>query len=380
MHDNNCIRILRIVSVMNRGGIETQIMNLYRKIDRTRFQFDFLVTRNQKGIFDDEIRELGGRIYNIEGVKDVGIIRFLKSINYFFKTHREYQIVHSHMNTWSGLFLKIAKKNKVKVRIAQSHSAQKGLRMKSVSLIFEKSIKSLMKLFIKNNSTHYWSVGYEAGEWLFGKEIACSNMVILPNAKSLEIYLYNPTNNDSHREVLKIPKDGFIIGHVGSFLDVKNHIFLIEVFNHILKINPNSFLCLVGEGPLRNDIEIKINNLGINDNVRILGLRNDVHELMSLFNTLVLPSKFEGMPNVVIEAQAAGLPCVLSNKIPKEIDMGNNLVEFVSLSESIERWAEIILNCKLKIRSTNLEKLREKGYDINSQITWLEGFYDSVLN
>jgi len=374
-NSNKCIRILRIVSVMNRGGIETQIMNMYRKIDRSKFQFDFLITRDEKGVFDKEILALGGKIYKIPGVRDVGLFSFIKSVNCFFKSHKEYKIVHSHMNTWSGLFLKIAKNNGVKVRIAQAHSAQQGYKVKTFKGRLEFLFKSIMKFFIKFNATHYWAVGHVAGEWLFGKKIANTKMKIIPNAKDLESYKFNLINRNQLRKEFDISDDAFVIGHVGSYSAVKNHAFLVELFKVILTKEQEVYLCLVGDGVLKTKIETVIKNSKIEEYVKILGLRNDVNILLSMFDALLLPSIFEGMPNVVIEAQAASLPCVISSNITNEVDMNMNLVKYVSLSSKFGTWIDIILSCKDKTRDVNLNNLYSRGYDLNKLIIWLEEFY-----
>lgn len=382
MVDNNCIRILRIVSVMNRGGIETQIMNMYRKIDRNRFQFDFLVTRDEAGIFDEEIESMGGIIYRVPSIRDVGLVSFVRNIDKFFNDHKEYNLVHSHMNTWSGLFLGIAKKHGVKVRIAQSHSAQQGHNQKSFKENIENIFKKIMKLFIKYNATHFWAVGQDAGEWLYGKKIASTQMKIFPNAKDLELYKFDTKSRDILRSELKIPKNAFVIGHVGNFSRVKNHGFLIDIFAEVLKKNNNMYLCLVGDGSLRSDIESKIDSLCIEKNVLVLGIREDVNKLMSMFDLLVLPSLFEGIPNVIIEAQISGLSCILSNRITKEVDFGLGLLKYLSIVNNEKEWSSIILSGGKYFLSdrTKLDTdiIANNGYDIEKQKKWLEEFYISL--
>ncbi|MFC2159675.1 glycosyltransferase family 1 protein [Actinomycetota bacterium] len=377
--DNNCIRILRIVAIMNRGGIETQIMNMYRKLNRNRFQFDFLVTRDERGVFDDEIEKLGGRIYRVPSVREVGLFKFIKNINRFFKEHREYKIVHSHMNTWSGLFLNIAKKHNVSVRIAQSHITQLGVRNLSLKGLIENILKKFMKIFIKTGATHFWAVGKEAGEWLYGKKIAHSKMKIIPNSKDLNAYKFDSEARGLLRKDLGIPKNAFVVGHVGRFYPVKNHLFLIELFSDMRNYEQECFLCLVGDGPLRSDIEKEITEKNLKGNVLVLGLRNDVNKLMSVFDVLVLPSKFEGMPNVVVEAQAAALPCVVSDSVTKEVDMGMGIVEFLSLKEKKKEWSNIVFSKRIADRFLDTTKIKDKGYDLDSLIQRLQDFYISGL-
>jgi glycosyltransferase involved in cell wall biosynthesis len=375
----NGIRVLRIVSVMNRGGIETQIMNMYRKLDRSKCQFDFLVTREEFGVFDEEIENLGGRIYRVPSIRKVGLLKFIKNINDFFKEHKEYKIVHSHMNTWSGLFLNIAKYHNIPVRIAQSHSAQQGYKNHTLKGVVENYFKRVMKLFIKSGATHFWAVGKAAGEWLYGEKIAQSKMKIVPNAKDLNEYKYDAIARDQLRNELGISKDAIVIGHVGSFSPVKNHELLIELFNDLKKKVDNSYLCLVGDGPLRRKVEEKITDLDITSNVLILGQRNDVNKLMSMFDVLVLPSLFEGMPNVVIEAQAAALPCVVSDSVTREIDMEMGIIKFISLNKSVKAWNDAILNIAKSNRLVDTKNISKKGYDLESVINFIEDFYKRVI-
>ncbi|HYE10140.1 MAG TPA: glycosyltransferase family 1 protein [Patescibacteria group bacterium] len=373
--DNNCIRILRIVSVMDRGGIETQIMNIYRKLDRNNFQFDFLVTRDEKGIFDDEINKLGGQIYHVPSIRKVGLFKFVKSIDNFFKKHSEYKIVHSHMNTWSGLFLHIAKKYKIPIRIAQSHSAQQGIKSTSVKEILESIFKGVMKLFIKSGATHFWAVSEAAGKWLFGVEIANSKMKIIPNAKDLNIYKFDLDARESLRKDLGISPSTLVVGHVGSFSPVKNHLFLVELFSELRKLESDSVLCLVGDGILFNNIKNEVLKKGLEEYVLFLGSRNDVHKLMSAFDVLVLPSKFEGMPNVVIEAQATALSCIISDSITKEVDMGMGIVEFVSLSDKFDNWIKAIIKGSNNSRNIKITNMRTIGYDLDELVISLQEFY-----
>lgn len=372
---NDPIRVLRIVSVMNRGGIETQIMNIYRNLDRNKFQFDFLVTREQEGVFDKEIKQLGGKVYSIPSVRKVGMLRFIKSIDRFFKEHPEYRVVHCHMNTWSGLFLNIARKNNVPIRIAQSHSAQQRQRDVNLRSVIENGFKRFMRLFIKKGATHFWACGMDAGNWLYGPEIASTKLTVVPNAKDIESFAYKPKIREEMRASLGISAGTIILGHVGSFSEIKNQSFLIEIFEQILKQKYDCRLCLVGDGPLKEDIEKKVYERNLADKVMFLGLRNDVNNLMSMFDTIILPSLFEGLPNVIIEAQAAALPCVISDRVTSEVDLGMGLIDFVGLEEPPENWARVVLKRRDIRRTMSVSKIIERGYDLKTFIKWLEDFY-----
>ncbi|MBG9981854.1 glycosyltransferase family 1 protein [Aerococcaceae bacterium DSM 111020] len=366
------IRVLRVVALMNRGGVETQLMNIYRNIDKDKVQFDFLVTKGEQGVFDDEIRSLGGKIYYLPKLSEVGILKYIQSIFTFFRDHH-YSIVHSHVNAMSGLFLTIAKYYNVPVRISQSHSApDKSFKNFFVSIV-EKTIKNFMKFLVRKNATHYWAVGHKAGRWLFGN----NDYTLVPNSKSAKLLEYDTEKRLAKRSELEIPEDSYVLGHVGNFSNVKNHKFLIEVFYEFQKDYPNSYLCLVGDGPLRDELEQQINQLNISEHVLILGVRNDVYDLLNIFDLFVFPSFYEGMPNVIIEAQANSLPSLISDGISREIDFNLNLVNFLSLDKSANEWAqkaEDLINSERNIVSNFPDE-----YNLEKQVQWIENYYNDLF-
>lgn len=371
--EKNVKRVLHVVSVMNMGGIENQIMGWYRRIDKSKIQFDFLVTREEKGIFDDEIKRLGGKIYTIPSVKKVGLLKFIKSANLVMKKQYSYSIIHSHMNTWSGLFLNLAKKNNIPVRIAHSHSAQSRIKHVGIKNITENSFKRVMKKFIRTGATNYWSAGTDAGKWLFGENKILFEVV--PNARNLNDYQFNQEIRSAKRSQFNITSETLVLGHVGSFTKVKNHLFLIDLIHEMIKQKLNVKLILVGSGPLQKDIEEKVRNLNLSDHILFLGLRHDVNELLSMFDVFLLPSYFEGMPSAIIEAQAACLPCIISDSVSQEIDLGGKLVYFKSINEGNKNWISLIYEIVKLPRVETTDFLKVQGYDINEQIKWLEKFY-----
>jgi len=378
--ENKPIRVLHIVSVMNRGGIENFLMNIYRKIDRTKVQFDFLVTREEVGTFDEEIKLLGGKIFNIPHIKKVGPIKYKMNVEHFFKNHLEYRIVHCHMNTWSGLFLPIAKRCGIPVRIAHSHTAQSGYCSNNIIERVELFFKDRMKRCIKDYATHFFSCSYDAGVWLFGQKIADSKMVIIKNGIDTEKFRYNEEIAGKVRKKLLIPKDALVIGHVGNMNSVKNHKFLIDVYEEIHRRIPNSVLCLVGDGKLRPNIEEQIRLKGLENNIKLLGTRSDVHDLLKAFDVFVMPSLFEGLSVALVEAQAASLPCVVSDTISREVDMGMGLVDFISLDKPPEFWADMILKKKNTSRNISIDKLVVLGYDSQVTADLLSKFYIDKYN
>lgn len=361
-NSDNLIRILHVVTYMGRGGLETMIMNYYRHIDRSKVQFDFLVHRDFKADYDDEIIKLGGKIHRIPRLIPWSH-GYRKSLNNFFRTHPEYKIVHVHQDCLSAIILKAAKKYNVPVRIAHSHSSNQ-----------DKNLKLLIKLYyrrkIKKFSTDLFACGKEAGDWMFIGE----KYQIIHNAIDSNLYTYNEEKCKKVRRELDIPNDVFVIGHVGRFNTVKNHSFLLDIFSALKKYKKDSILVLVGDGELREKIEKKATELGIKDSIIFTGVRSDVADIMQAMDCFVFPSLYEGLPVTLIEAQAAGLHCVVSEKVSVECNK-TGLVERVSLDEPKEIWAECILNKIGLNRQNATEMIKKAGYDININVQQLQNYY-----
>lgn len=372
------IRILHIVGIMNRGGIETFLMNVYRKIDRTKVQFDFLTTREDSGIFDEEIFSLGGKVFSTPHVKKVGLFRHRTNIFDFFRSHK-YKIVHCHMNTWSGLYLSIAKKCNIPIRIAHSHTAQQGYKPRNLAGYSELLFKNVMKCNIPRASTHLFACSSEAGKWLYGENISNRNVEIIKNGVDTKTLRYDKQISLKIRNELGFNKDTLVIGHVGSMTQPKNHMFIIDIFKALNKLVPNSRLVLVGDGPLREIVERYTNEKKIRHRVDFLGTRSDVHNLLKAFDAFIMPSLFEGFPVAGIEAQASALPCLFSNRITSEIDMDLGLAEFISLEQSPDYWAEVLKNKISGDRNISINKIIEDGYDSQTTVDWLQNFYTSLF-
>lgn len=360
---SNIIRILHIVTYMGRGGLETMIMNYYRNIDRNRVQFDFLVHRDFEADYDEEIKELGGKIYRLAPLNPLSK-EYLSKLDSFFKEHKEYKIVHSHIDCMSAIPLKYAKLNGVPIRIAHSHNSSQA-----------KNLKYPLKLFYKTKISKYASQLFacsdEAGRWMFGKS---ADFTVLNNAIDTEKYLFNNNTAQKIRKELKIESDSLVIGHVGRFENQKNHIFIIDIFAELFKNNSNSVLFLVGEGSLRKSIEEKVNSLGIKNNVIFAGLRTDVNELLQAMDVFLFPSLYEGLPVSIIEAQASGLPCLISDKVPIECKK-TDLVYQMKLSDPPEKWVDKIEELSKIKRENTYEEIKESGFDIKSNAENLEEFY-----
>ena len=359
------IRVLNLFTVMDRGGAETMVMNYYRHIDRTKVQFDFLVHREQRGAYDDEIEALGGRIYRMYPIYPQNFARYKRDIRVFFKDHPEYRIIHSHMSELGYFAFKEAAKQGVPVRICHAHNAPHGFDMK---MIMRDYFKKRMMPYL----THLFMCGVESGRWLYGKENE-NRFIMLNNAVDASAYTYNPAKRTEMRLQIELT-DELAVGHVGRFNQQKNHPFLLEIFAALLKKEPNAVLLLVGGGTDMQRIQAKAQTLGIAEKVRFLGVRSDVTDLMQAMDVFVFPSLYEGLGIALIEAQAAGLPCVVSDTIPHEAYL-TDLVDSESLSAPAEKWAEKILAKQAIPRTDRRTEIAAHGFDITTEAVKLQEFY-----
>lgn len=356
------IRILHVVTYMGRGGLETMIMNYYRSMDRNKVQFDFLVHREFRADYDDEIELLGGRIYRLPRLvpwsKD-----YHNQLDTFWNSHPEYRIIHVHQDCLSSVILKSAKKHYVPVRIAHSHNSNQ-----------DKNLKYLVKLFyrrqIPGNATKLFACGKDAGDWMFGG----AAYQILNNAIDSKRYSYDVNRRAKMRGELGITDNAFVIGHVGRFDPQKNHAFLLDIFAELKKRRPDAVLILIGNGNLRSAMEEKAAVLGITENVIFTGVRRDVPNLMQAMDCFVFPSLYEGVPVTLIEAQASGLPCIVSDGVPAECAK-TSLVERIALKETAAVWAERVISKSGAPRLDTKEAIIRAGYDIEANARWLQNYY-----
>ena len=353
------IRILHIVTYMGRGGLETMLMNYYRSLDRSRVQFDFLTHRDFRADYDDEIEALGGRIYRLPSLNPFSR-SYLGTLDRFFGEHPEYRIVHSHLDCMSAIPLKAAKKHGVPVRIAHSHSSRQDRDLKY-------PLKLFFKRLIPRQATQLFACGDEAGKWMFGTD----DFRVLNNAIDAERYCFDPKVRQEVRSELGIPADALVAGHVGRFMAPKNHGFLLRIF---AQLPDNAMLLLVGDGELRAENEHLAEELGIRDRVIFAGLRSDVERMLQAMDVFVFPSLYEGLPLSVIEAQAAGLPCLISDKVPIECKK-TDLVTQIPLDASPAEWADAVASAAETPRRDTLAQIREAGFDIRANAEWLQNHY-----
>jgi glycosyltransferase involved in cell wall biosynthesis len=363
------LRILHVVVNMNRGGAETLLMNLYRNIDRSKVQFDFLTCK--EGVFDKEILELGGKIHRIPYITDVGHRGYLRALDKFFVSNPNYKIVHSHMDKMSGFILHSAKKANIPVRIAHSHNT------KSEGGIIARVYKWYVGSNINPHATHLYACSNAAAKWLFGKRNG--NATILKNGIESDKFQFSVEKREQVREELQLSEETLVIGHVGRFAKQKNHIFLLDVFAGLNKVVPDSILILVGNGPLQPKIEEKIKDLNLTGKVKLLGVRDDVDHLLHALDLFVFPSLHEGLPVTLIEAQGTGLRCIISETITKEVDMGLGLVHYLPVTEK-KIWIDKIIDSASKItaRNISINKLAQKGYDIRKTAEFTQNSYLSL--
>ncbi|AXT59933.1 glycosyltransferase family 1 protein [Aquimarina sp. AD10] len=370
------IRILQVFTVMNRGGAESMIMNYYRKIDRSKIQFDFLVHRKEKAAFDDEIESLGGKIYRFDPISPFFPKKYYNELRAFFKVHPEYDIVHSHLNTFSSFPLKIAKEFEVSCRIAHAHIAIDKVSLATLLSSkenFKETIKKLVKLQlkkkVKNHATHLFSCGDKAGNWLFDN----ASFTTMNNAIDTEKFRYNESLESKYKKEFDLQND-LVLGHVGRFVSQKNHAFLLDVFADLLKVKPDVSLVLIGDGPLRASMENMAKNLKIEHKIHFLGVRTDIPELCQMLDVFVFPSFYEGLPVTLIEAQAAGLKILASNTITKEVHLTDN-IKFLPIDDTTKQWVDQIVKIKTFKKEDQVQKIIDGDYDIISNTKKIEEFY-----
>lgn len=360
------IRVLNMFTIMNRGGAETMVMNYYRNIDRTKVQFDFLVHREEKGAYEDEIEALGGRIYRMIPLYPQNFSQYKKMIRGFFEEHKEYKIIHSHMSELGYFAFKEAKRQGIPVRICHAHNAPHGWDMK---MFMREYFKRRMIPYL----THMFMCGIESGRWLYGKDNE-EHFIQLNNAIDAEKFRYNSAIEQKVREELNL-EDKLVIGHVGRFNKQKNHEFLIDIFYEIQKIKENAVLLLIGNGDLEDKIKLKVEQLHLEDKVRFLGVRSDIYRLMQCFDVFLFPSLFEGLPVTMVESQAAGNLCIISDVIPIECCITDN-VRRISLEKSSRAWAEQVVDEIEDYEKRDMKSvIVSAGFDIVQNSKKLEEFY-----
>lgn len=363
------IRILQMIGGLDLGGSQAIVMNIYRNIDKNKVQFDFIIDHDDERELASEVETLGGKIYSMPRFTGWNLSEIRSAWNDFFRSHPEYKVLHSHVRSYASIYFSIAKKYGVKT-IIHSHSTSNGSGVQSL-------IKHMLQYPLRYQADYCFGCSKIAGEWLFGKNTVNSRKYFLvKNAVDISRFRFNPMIRSKVRKEFGFSESDIVAGHVGRLHEAKNHMYLLSVFNELKKNNTCTKLIIVGTGELENDIRKRVSELNLEDSVIMTGSRKDVNEIMQAMDIFIFPSKWEGLPVTVVEAQAAGLPCYVSDTITSEVNV-SDLVHVLSISDDPEKWMrEISNNCN---KRENVEQnIVDSGFDIMSTAIWMEDFYRVV--
>lgn len=366
------IRVLQVIGKMDRAGAETMIMSIYRNIDRKKIQFDFLVHNKQKGAFDDEIKSLGGRIFFIQKFNGLNFISYYFKWRHFLIKHPEYKVIHGHIASSAFIYLHIAKSLGLKT-IVHSHSAF------SEKFSVHDHIISILNYPIRSFATEILAASKRAAVDRFGKKVLeKKNFFVLNNAIDSDKFLFSKEKRNKIRQDLKIPMDALVIGNVGRLVEAKNQKRLISLFEKLVKGKKNMKLLILGEGPLKLDLQELINKKKLTDSVKLVGVHSNVGDYLSAMDIFVFPSLHEGLGISLIEAQCSGLPCVASDTVPVEAKI-TKLLEFESLESTDSKWMNEIKTLSsmynIKNRKSRVEDVKKANYDISQTVPQISKLY-----
>lgn len=337
----------------NKGGKETYIINIFNALDKAKYNIDFVVYDDNVP-YEEYLKGQGANVYHLIP-RHKSLFQHRRAIDDLFKNN-SYDVVWAHKTTLSACeILMLAKKNRVPVRIVHSHSSE------NMGSKFTYVMHNLNKIFLNNWSNVYLACSENSAKWFYGSRKA----TIMTNGIELEKFKFNQSVRDKIRKQLNL-KDYFVVGHIGRFSPEKNHKKLIDIFKEIKKLNPNVKLILCGDGEMRHEIEVQIERLRLKNDVMLLGIIDNVNEILQAVDVVIMPSLFEGQPFALLEAQAAGLKCVVSDTVSKESDV-IRWNEFIPLNKSNIEWAEIICNLDYNYdRSAGYRIMKKAGFDIRS--------------
>ena len=356
------VHVLQFFSTLNNGGAENRMMDVYRCIDSKVVTFDFAVLHSGKHFFDEEIKLKGSEKYILPDPRS-GLIKNYRALVRFFREH-PFQAVHTHVSWYGGIVLMAAKQAGVKIRIA--HARDSVIPNRSLK---EKIVCDIGKILIALSATQRIAISTEAAENIFGKRaVKKGAYLFVPNAIDQNKYVVlNANERNVLREKLGIPNDKKAYVTVANLRKQKNHMFLLDIAKSLKEKGDNFILYLIGEGDLRSDIEKKILDLDLTDNVVLMGSRGDVPQILCAFDGMIFPSLFEGLGGVVLESQLVGVPAIVSDAIPKVVDVGIDMVEYLSLNDDTALWADVIIKKTDSFKwdyDTALQTFKKKGYCI----------------
>lgn len=363
------IRILHVIGSLDVGGSQMLMLNLYNNINRDKIQFDFIVREGRRYWLEDKITSLGGKIYHLPSLQLTNLYTYIKAWKTFFKEHPEYRIIHGHVRSTASIYLTIAKCYGL-TTIAHSHNTSSGKGLSGI-------IKNILQYPLRYIANYFLSCSIAAGEWLFGKKIVYrKNFHILHNAIDTHKLGYCYSIRQQIRTQLGIHTN-LVIGHVGRMVTQKNHIFLLQIFAEIYKQNTNARLLLVGDGPLKEQLIRQTEQMNIKPAV-LFCANQEASRYYQVMDVFLFPSLYEGLGIVLIEAQTAGLPCVISDTLPQEADLQCNLITRISLKQNPCYWAQQVLAQVGKVRQSRQDIAKNKGYDVATTAKWLEDFYSTI--
>lgn len=367
MQQERPVRILQMTASLDFGGSQNMIVNLYKAIDRTRFQFDFILDHPDLLGLAPVVEELGAKLYFMPEFKGTNIAQVVKAWDSFFAEHPEYKIIHSHSRSYASVYLPIARKHGVKT-IIHSHNTSNGNGFKA-------KIKDIMQFPLRYCSDYYIGCSKKAGEWLFGSKIVNSNkFFVLNNAIDADRFRFNSTIRDKYRKDFGVENKTVYL-QVGAFRFQKNCLFTLDVINKLKTIKKSIKLYLVGNGPDLSAIEARIRELELEDTVEILLDRKDVAELLQMADCYIMPSIYEGLSVAAIEAQASGTLCLLSDTVAREVKV-TDCVKFLPLN--LDEWVDN-MNQKVFEKKDTYQNIVEAGFSIKDTARWLENFYEEML-
>ena len=364
------IRILHVLGSTNLGGAESRIMDLYRHIDRSRVQFDFLVHTTQEGYFDKEISKLGGRIFRVPRFRLYNYFAYHKACKVFFEQNHDYKVVQGHMTSTASIYLPIAKKKGIPVTIAHARSAGVDKGIKGI-------VTGWLRKKLYKKADYLFTCSEIAALAVFGKKaVADERTVFIPNAIECDRFLYDEEKRENLRKQLGF-EGKYVIGHVGRFHYAKNHEYLLKVFSEIVKRGDKDYmLLLLGEGGGMENAKSLAKELGIEDKVCFAGNKDNVYDYYQVMDYFVYPSRYEGLPGTVVEAQAAGLKCLISDSICKEVCV-TDLVHAMNIEAPAQKWAEYVVNTQEYDRCSHVDEMRNAGFDVRLQADKMMNFYES---
>ena len=368
--ENQQVKVLAVVYKLMPAGLENRLMDILRNIDSSRVRIDVFTYQLEPGVYDDEVIKLGGTVYYNPPLTVNNMLRYVSYFKKFLKNHAEYRIVHAHQDAWCSVFCKGAYLAGVPVRIAHSRTA---VSTKGISSI----VKNVIKLPTKKYANYYFAVSKKAGRWLFGEKMCKQGRVqIWPNAIDSSKFRYNLKTRDRVRRECGW-KNEYVIMHVGNFTPPKNHKHILKVFKEINQLDDEAILVLVGGGD-KSAIEKYVNENNLQAVVKFMGRREDVSDLLQAADVFFFPSLFEGLPGALVEAQAAGLPCVYSDTIADEVRLTpDNTV--LALTDSISTWCECIEHYKGFRRYDTHSYIESRGFDVKKLTDTLCQFYEKSI-